>query len=150
MRYRCWGGLSVMQLVYYKRLAVGCAKRRQGRSIDLIILVSLPVGRSSIKPSILAPFYWPNAPLPRPSAASPAEQIRVAVAKVRRWAKALESGDASSLAAVAKREGVSTARVSQLLILNRITDEQLEPHLKRLKRVSLRGLIRSVRGETRK
>ena len=78
---------------------------------------------------------------------SPAEQIRAAVAKVRCWAQALDSGEVSSLAAVAKREGISTARISQMLILRRTTDEQLEAFLKRLKRVSLRALIRAVRAE---
>ena len=37
-----------------------------GRSIDLIILVSLPVGRSSSKPAIFGPLYRSDAPLPRP------------------------------------------------------------------------------------
>ena len=78
---------------------------------------------------------------------SPADQIRVAVAKVRRWAQALESGESSSLAAVAKREGFSTARISQMLILRRTTDEELEKLLMRLKRVSLRALIRAVRAK---
>lgn len=48
---------------------------------------------------------------------------------------------------IAKGEGFSTARVSQMLVLQRITDEQLEVLLKRLKRVSLRSLIRCVRAE---
>jgi hypothetical protein len=111
-------------------------------------LVSLPVGRSSIKAAILAPFRWPEVLQPRVPTVSAADQIRVAVAKIRLWALALESGEASGLAAVAKREGVSTARISQMLVLKRLTDDQLEVLLKRLKRVSLRGLIRSVRAET--
>lgn len=112
--------------------------------------MSLPVGRSSSKPAILAPFCWPEAPLPRPPIVSPAEQIRAAVAKVRRWAQALEAGEVSSLAAVAKREGISTARISQMLILKKLSAEQLEVFLKQMKRVSLRHLIRSVRAETQR
>jgi hypothetical protein len=57
---------------------------------------------------------------------SPAKQIRVAVSKVRRWAQALDSGELSGLAVVAKREEVSTARISQMLVLKRLSDEQLD------------------------
>jgi hypothetical protein len=124
----------------------GCAKRRQGRTIDLIIGIALPVGRSVAKPSIFVPFQYPISAAPTGSPhPSPIEKVRPIIAKVRLWAQHLRAHEVASLGAIAKAEGISVARVSQLLVLDRLSPTDVEAIIKRLKRISVRALIGAAR-----
>ena len=49
------------------------------------------------------------------------------------------------LAMIAKNECISVARVSQLLVLNRLPTTELKAAIKCLKRMSVRALIRAAR-----
>ena len=124
----------------------GCAKRRQGRTIDLIVGVALPVGRSVAKPLIFVPFQHPTLPAPTGSPLpSPIEKVRPIIAKVRLWAQQLRAHEVTGLAMIAKNDGISVARVSQLLALDRLSPTDVEAIIKRLKRISVRALIRAAR-----
>ncbi len=73
------------------------------------------------------------------------QQTIATVTKVRAWAKQLQTGAASGLRTIAEAEGISIARVSQLMVLERLTPLQIYVLLKHTKRVSLRALIREAR-----
>jgi len=66
------------------------------------------------------------------------------VIRVHSWAKQLREGRVQSRSEVAKREGITRARVSQLWPLSRIAKEQAELSLRDSSRreISLRALIR--------
>ena len=69
------------------------------------------------------------------------------VLKVRSWAAQLQEGRVRSCAEIARREGITRARVSQLWPLSEITREQANEALTVSKggEVSLRRLIRIAR-----
>jgi hypothetical protein len=69
------------------------------------------------------------------------------VLKVHSWAKQLREGEVKTCAEVARREGITRARVSQLWPLWRITREQAEPAMRKRPggAVSLRNLIKFAR-----
>jgi len=69
------------------------------------------------------------------------------VLKVHCWAKQLKEGTVQSRAEVARREGITPTRVSQLWPLRSITGEQVKEALRDSVRrdVSLRTLIRFAR-----
>jgi hypothetical protein len=69
------------------------------------------------------------------------------VLRVHSWAKQLREGRVESCTEVAKMEGITRARVSQLMPLCRITREQAEPALRERpgRAVSLRTLINFAR-----
>ncbi len=69
------------------------------------------------------------------------------IIKVRLWVVQLREGRVRSYAEIARREGITRARVSQLWPLGKITWEQLDDTLTASKggEVSLRGLIRIAR-----
>lgn len=75
----------------------------------------------------------------------PRDQILATVAKVREWARHLRSGDLVGFSAVAAAEGVSVARVSQLMVLNQLTAEQIDAFFQRPTRPSVRSLILEAR-----
>jgi hypothetical protein len=104
----------------------GCIKRRQSRSIDLILGVALPAGRSKASPSIFSPFCHPEVGGGTPAAVAPREQILATVAKVQQWARQLRLGYVCGLSAIAVGDGVSVARVSQLMVLERLAPEQID------------------------
>ena len=66
------------------------------------------------------------------------------VVRVQSWAEQLREGRVRSRSEVAKREGITRARVSQLWPLSRIAKEQAEQSLRGSSRreISLRALIR--------
>jgi hypothetical protein len=73
------------------------------------------------------------------------------VLKVRFWAAQLRVGRVLSCAEIARKEGITSARVSQLWPLSRITGKRMDNFLEASKggRFSLRQLLRFVReGET--
>jgi hypothetical protein len=69
------------------------------------------------------------------------------ILKVHSWTAHLREGRVRSCAEIARREGITRARVSQLWPLGKITREQLDDALTASKggEVSLRGLIRIAR-----
>jgi hypothetical protein len=69
------------------------------------------------------------------------------VLKVRLWAAELRDGKVHSCAEVARREGITRARVSQLWPLSEITKEQADEALTKSRGtgISLRRLIRIAR-----
>jgi alkylated DNA nucleotide flippase Atl1 len=69
------------------------------------------------------------------------------VLKVHSWAKQLGEGRVHTCTEVARMEGITRARVSQLWPLSRITREQAEPALRERsgRAVSLRTLIKFAR-----
>jgi len=69
------------------------------------------------------------------------------VLRVHSWAKQLRESRVESRTEVAKMEGITRARVSQLMPLCRITREQAEPALRERpgRAVSLRTLIKFAR-----
>jgi hypothetical protein len=69
------------------------------------------------------------------------------VLKVHSWAALLEEGRVRPCAEIAKREGITRARVSQLWPLSGITKEKADEALTESKRkeISLRKLIRIAR-----
>jgi hypothetical protein len=69
------------------------------------------------------------------------------VIRVHSWAKQLREGRVQSCSEVAKIEGITRARVSQLWPLSRISKEQAEQSLRERSRreISLRALIRFAR-----
>jgi hypothetical protein len=69
------------------------------------------------------------------------------ILKVHLWAADLREGMVRSCAEIARKEGITPARVSQLWPLCRITREQVEPSLLEStgRRISLRTLIRCAR-----
>jgi hypothetical protein len=69
------------------------------------------------------------------------------ILKVHSWTAHLREGRVRSCAEIARREGITRARVSQLWPLGKITREQLDDTLTASKggEVSLRGLIRIAR-----
>lgn len=104
------------------------------------------MGRSKSEPAIFTPFQYPSLAQPvGVPAPSPTEEVRRQVAKVRGWAHQLRAHEVSGLGAIAKAEGISVARVSQLLVLDRLTAIEIEDVLKRLKRVSVRAMIHATR-----
>jgi hypothetical protein len=76
-----------------------------------------------------------------------ASDPRQVVRKVHSWAKQLREGRVKTRSEVAKREGITSARVSQLWPLCRITREQAELSLREStsRAISLRTLIRFAR-----
>ena len=80
----------------------------------------LPVGRSVAQPAILFPFQYPEMIKPKiSSVGSPTVAVQNVITKVRGWAKALRTGEVTGLSVIARGEGISVARVSQLLVLDR-------------------------------
>jgi hypothetical protein len=69
------------------------------------------------------------------------------VLKVRSWAAQLREGRVHSCAEIARREGITRARVSQLWPLSRLTGKRMDNFLKASKdgRISLRQLLSIVR-----
>jgi hypothetical protein len=69
------------------------------------------------------------------------------VLKVRSWATQLKAGKVHSCAEIARREGITRARVSQIWPLLTITRERAESYLRKRKGryVSLRILIKFAR-----
>jgi hypothetical protein len=69
------------------------------------------------------------------------------VLKVRSWAAQLREGRVNSCAEIARREGITRARVSRLWPLSRLTGKRMDNFLKASKdgRISLRQLLRIVR-----
>ena len=69
------------------------------------------------------------------------------VLKIRAWAAQLQEGRVHSCAEIARREGITRARVSQLWPLSEITKEQVGEALSASKgrEISLRRLIRIAR-----
>jgi hypothetical protein len=123
----------------------GCAKRGRGRSIDLIVGVAFPSGRAKMPPSIFSPFQHPECEGGTNATARPKEQILRTIAKVRQWARGLRTGAVSSFSAIAKNEGISIPRVSQLMVLDQLTAAQVETCLSRSMRLSIRALIQYAR-----
>lgn len=78
-------------------------------------------------------------------ATSPTEEVRRTVAMVRGWAHQLRTRQVAGLAGIAKAAGISVPRVSQLLVLDRLTTIEVEAILNRLKRVSVRAMIHAAR-----
>jgi hypothetical protein len=72
---------------------------------------------------------------------------RAVVLKVHSWAALLKEGRVRSYAEIAKGEGITPARVSQLWPLSRITKEKADEALteSKGKEISLRKLIRIAR-----
>ena len=69
------------------------------------------------------------------------------VLKVHSWAAQIKDGRVSSCAEIARREGITRARVSQLWPLGMITKEQMQQALSgsTKKEISLRSLIQFAR-----
>ena len=69
------------------------------------------------------------------------------VLKVRFWAAQLRDGKVRSCAEIARKEGITSARVSQLWPLSRMTAKRMDDVLEASKdgRISLRQLLRIVR-----
>jgi hypothetical protein len=69
------------------------------------------------------------------------------VLKVRFWAAQLRDGRVRSCAEIARKEGITSARVSQLWPLSRMTAKRIDDVLEASKdgRISLRQLLRIVR-----
>jgi hypothetical protein len=69
------------------------------------------------------------------------------VLKVHSWAAQVKEGRVRSCAEIARREGITRARVSQLWPLSEITKQQADEVLTASKgrKISLRGLIRIAR-----
>jgi len=132
-------------LIFVLPMKIGCARRGRGRSIDLIIGVALPAGRSKAPPSIFSPFRHPHLSVQTNTGADRRNQVLATVAKVRNWSRQLSSGRAT-FADIAAGEGVSVARVSQLMVLDRLRGDEVDAFLTRSTRPSLRGLISFARG----
>lgn len=64
---------------------------------------------------------------------------------VRGWAHKLRNRQVSGFAAIAQAEGISVPRVSQLMVLERLSPEEVESIMTRLKRVSVRAVIQTAR-----
>jgi hypothetical protein len=73
------------------------------------------------------------------------EKVRPIIAKLRLWAQQLRAHEVASLGAIAKAEGISVAWVSQLLVLDRLSQTDVEAIIKRLRRISVRALIGAAR-----
>lgn len=71
--------------------------------------------------------------------------MRLTILKVRRWARQLREHQVPSLSTIANKEGISVARVSQLLALDRLPDADVEPLLRSMKRISVRAAIGAAR-----
>jgi len=114
----------------------------RSRSIDLILGLDFPVGRAKAEPNVFSPFQHPPASQP-PAARSesPEEEVRRTVAMVKDWALQLRTKKVSGLSCIAKSMGVSVPRVSQLMVLSRLTDPELDHALEQLKRVSVRAVM---------
>ena len=128
------------------RVKIGCPRLSRGRTVDLIVGVALPVGRSKSPAMIFSPFCHP----PRSNqesvvVLSPREKVHGAVARAREWLRQLNSGEMRSLSAIAAAEGISVARVSQLLVLGRVPPVQISAELAGIKRLSIRSLVGAVR-----
>lgn len=65
--------------------------------------------------------------------------------KAREWLRQLNSGEMPSLSAIAAAERISVARVSQLLVLGRVSHAQISAELVGIKRLSIRSLVGAVR-----
>ena len=111
----------------------------QGGIRDKILRVSMPfeTGRNSTRKSTTV---LPRKRLFFGSAKDP----WAVVLKVHSWAAQLKEGRVRSCAEIAKREGITPARASQLWPLSEITREQAEKVLTpgKGRRISLRALIR--------
>jgi hypothetical protein len=114
----------------------------QGGAQDKILRVSMPFEkrRNSVRKS--QPVLRQKS-LISGSAVDP----WLVVLKVRSWAAQLQEGRVRSCAEIARREGITRARVSQLWPLSEITREQADEVLTMIKgrEVSLRRLIRIAR-----
>ena len=92
-------------------------RKRSGRLICTILQVRLQKGTET--PKIVVEEPWTDVvPVKRPAHPSLA-----ALEKVHAWKADLEQGRVRSLAALARREGITTARASQLMGLTRLTPE---------------------------
>jgi hypothetical protein len=114
----------------------------QGGIRDKILRVSMPFekGRKSVRKS--------QPVLRRKSLISgSAVDPWLVVLKVRSWALQMKEGRVRSCAEIARREGITPARVSQLWPLGKITGEKADYALTQGKgrEISLRRLIRIAR-----
>jgi hypothetical protein len=114
----------------------------QGGIRDKILRVSMPFkkGKNPARKTSTAPYKKP------PLFGNTSDPWSV-VLKVRLWAAELRDGRINSCAEVARREGITSARVSQLWPLTVITKEQADEALTKSKGtgISLRRLIRIAR-----
>jgi hypothetical protein len=114
----------------------------QGGIRDKILRVSMPfeTARNSIRKATM------EIPQKR-RVTGTASYAWSMIIKVRLWVVQLREGRVRSYAEIARREGITRARVSQLWPLGKITWEQLDDTLTASKggEVSLRGLIRIAR-----
>lgn len=114
----------------------------QGGIRDKILRVSMPFekGRNTTR---ISRSVFPQNRLISGNEMDPWKVIL----KVRSWASQLGEGRVSSCAEIARREGITRARVSQLWPIRSITREQMDDSLKasRGKDISLRRLIRIAR-----
>ena len=73
------------------------------------------------------------------------DRIKATLLKVGKWARQLRAGTMTSFADVAEAEGISVARVSQLMVLSRLAPDRIHDFLNRSPRPSLRALIAVAR-----
>lgn len=114
----------------------------QGGIRDKILRVSMPFekGRNSVRKSRSVQHQ-------KSLISRSAEDPWMVVLKVRSWAAQLQEGRVRSCAEIAKREGITRARVSQLWPLSEISRQQADEALtaSKGKGISLRRLIRIAR-----
>jgi hypothetical protein len=110
----------------------------QGGMRDKILRVSMPFekGRISKRKSTM------GSTQKRSFFGSASDPLMV-ILRVRSWASQLREGSVHSCAEIARREGITRARVSQLWPLSKITSERADEALRAGKgrEISLRRLI---------
>ena len=103
--------------------------------------MGFPVGRSHQKPRILFPGPELNFDLEPTNSTG---EIMAAITRAKQWADQLQSGEALTLRDIARKEGLSVARISQLLPLARLKPAQIK-QVQSGRRPSLRKLIQCAR-----
>jgi hypothetical protein len=90
-------------------------KRRSSRIVCTILQVLIQ--RLNGQQKLLVEHPWRDAPAPVPFQ----HPVLAELDKIRGWQADLKAGQVRSFAALAKREGITTARVSQLMRLTRLS-----------------------------
>jgi hypothetical protein len=133
--------------VFVFHTVLGVEMAAQGGIRDKILRVSMPFekGRNSIRKT------KKEIPVERQLSGTLSDPWSV-VLKVRSWAAQRRDGRVHLCSEVARREGITRARVSQLWSLGKITREQVDNALtmSRGRGISLRRLIRIARNSDMK
>lgn len=125
-------GINSLAFAYFCRFFKWLGEARLhtnfSKPVRLRFLVGIPDQKSGILPFSLAPIEF-RLPDPAKTTQAPVEQredpLTEALSRAKSWMTELANDSSLRRADIARREGITRARVTQLLALNRIPPDAL-------------------------